>query len=61
MIVSHYKKIGYNLNVTLQTASIITTIEIDSVTSLFNCTTVSRALTLKTAPFSVCFRGFGTV
>ena len=42
-IISHYKKIGYNINVLQQTACLVVNpITVDNFAFLFNCTPVGR-------------------
>ena len=42
-IISHYKKIGYNINVLQQTACLVVNpITVGNFAFLFNCTTVGR-------------------
>ena len=45
-IISHYKKIGYNINVLQQTACLVVKpITVDNLAFLFNCTPVGRLQT----------------
>ena len=42
-MISHYKKIGYNINVLQQTAClVVNTITVDNFAFLFNCTPVGQ-------------------
>ena len=44
-IISHYKKIGYNINVLQQTACLVVNpITVDNFAFFFNCTPVGRTL-----------------
>ena len=50
-IIMRYKRIGYNLNVMLQSAClVINPITVDSYAALFNCTPVDRASDSMMAP-----------
>ena len=50
-IIMRYKRIGYNLNVMRQSASlVINPITVDSYAALFNCTPVDRASDSMMAP-----------
>ena len=49
-IISHYKKIGYNINVLQQSACLVVNpITVGNFAFLFNCTLVGRTSDLKTA------------
>ena len=50
-IISHYKKIGYNINVLQQTACLVVNpITVDNVAFLFNCMPVGRTSDSMTVP-----------
>ena len=50
-IISHYKKIGYNINVLKQTACLVVNpITVGNFAILFNCTPVGRTSDSMTAP-----------
>ena len=50
-IISHYKKIGYNINVLQQTACLVVNqITIDNFAFLFNCTPEGRTSVSMTVP-----------
>ena len=50
-IISHYKKIGYNINVLQQTACLVVNpITVGNYTFLFNCTLVGRTSDSMTVP-----------
>ena len=50
-IISHYKKIGYNINVLQQTACfVVYSIMVGNLAFLFNCTPVGRTSDSKTVP-----------
>ena len=49
-LINRYKRIGYSLDIMLQTAFLVTNpIIVDSYASLFNCTTAVQALDLMMA------------
>ena len=49
--ISHYKKIGYNINVLQQTAClVVSTITVSNFVFLFNCTLVGRTSDSMTVP-----------
>ena len=50
-IISHYKKIGYNINVLKQTACLVVNpIMVDNFAFIFNCMTVGRTSDSMTNP-----------
>ena len=50
-IISHYRKIGYNINVLQQTACLVVNpITVGNFASLFNCTPRGRTLDSKMVP-----------
>ena len=54
---SPYHKIGYNMNVMLQTACmVLNPVIVDNFVSHFNCATVSRTSCIMTALSAICFR-----